>query len=277
MEAALTAETNTRLPLRLRLKRALVIALVLALWAPVKIAWEQHMAREQNQLRYEGAQVTIALRDQLSQGLAIAVLAGMRNIVADLVWLETVTAWMHQDWWRMAAVVDTCTALQPRAPMFWDMGGWQLAWNASIYSGIDATKYPSELARKKAERYWIERGKDLFLRGQQHNPNYWRLWFDTALLYEQRLKDPKTAAYYYERASEAPNAPIYLERGAAHMFDRVHLNDPAQEYAEWVKLWRKLTPEQKANPQHTAGQIERRIKDLEQKLAVPNEKRVFPK
>ena len=277
MEAALTAETNTRLPLRLRLKRALVIGLILAAWAPLKIGWEQHMAREQNQLRYEGAQVTIALRDQLSQGLAIAVLAGMRNIVADLVWLETVTAWMHQDWWRMAAVVDTCTALQPRAPMFWDMGGWQLAWNASINSGIDATMYPSELQRKKAERYWIERGKDLFLRGQQHNPNYWRLWFDAALLYEQRLKDPKTAAYYYERASEAPNAPIYLERGAAHMYDKVHLNDPAQEYAEWVKLWLKLTPEQKENPQHAAPLIEKRIRELEEKLDVPKEKRIFPK
>jgi hypothetical protein len=276
MEAAPTAETNTRLPLPLRLKRALVIALILALWAPVKIAWEQRMAREQNQLRYEGAKVTIALRDQLSQGLAIAVLAGMRNIVADLVWLETVTAWMQQDWWRMAATIETCTALQPRAPMFWDMGGWQLGWNASISSGIDANKYASELQRKKAERFWIERGKDFFLRGLQHNPDYWRLWFSTALLYDQRLKDWKTAATYYQRASEVTGAPIYLERAPAHMYDRAHLNDPAQEYAEWVKLWLRLTPEQKANPQHLATLIEQNIRVLELKLAVPKEKRIFP-
>jgi hypothetical protein len=276
MEAALTAETSTALPLRLRLRRALIIALILALWAPVKIAWEQRIAREQDQLRYNGAKVTIALRDQLSQGLALAVLAGMRNIVADMVWLGTVTSWMHQDWWRMAAVIDTCTALQPRAPMFWDMGGWQLAWNASIFSSIDANKYPSELQRKKAERFWIERGKDVLLRGLQHNPDYWRLWFSTALLYDQRLKDWKTAATYYQRASEVAGAPIYIERAPAHMYDKAHLNDPAQEYAEWVKLWQRLTPEQKANPQHIAPVIVRNIQGLEQKLDVPKEKRIFP-
>ena len=55
------------------------------------------------------------------------------------------------------------------------------------------------------------------------------------MLYDQRLRDWKTAAYYYRRASEAPNAPIYLERFPAHMYDKAHLNDPAQEYAEWVK------------------------------------------
>ena len=276
-EPAVTVSMDTTLPLPMRLRRALLIALILGLWAPVKIVWEQHLGREQYLLRYEGVKVTVALRDKLSQGLTFAVLAGMRNIVADMVWLETVTAWMHQDWWRMAAVIDTSTMLQPRAPMFWDMGGWQLAWNASIFSGIDATKYPTELQRKKAERFWIERGLDIYLRGLQNNPSYWRLWQSTAMLYDQRLHDWKTAAFYYQRASEAPNAPIYLERSPAHMYDKAHLNDPEQEYAEWVKLWQRLTPEEKTEPQHAAGLIVRSIRQLEQKLAVPNEKRIFPK
>jgi len=276
MEPAATSAMDTTLPLRLRLRRALLIALLLGLWAPVKIAWEQHIAREQDLLRYNGVKVTIALRDQLSQGFTIGVLAGMRSVVADFIWLEMVPAWMNQDWWRMGTYINACTALQPRAPMFWEMGGWQLAWNASIFSGMDAHKYPTDLQRKKAERFWINRGLDVYLRGLQTNPTSWRLWFDTALLYDQRLKDWKSAAPYYQRASEMPNAPIYLERAPAHMYDRVHLNDPAQEYAEWVKLWQRLTPEQKANPQHIAPVIERNIQGLEQKLDVPKEKRIFP-
>jgi hypothetical protein len=96
------------------------------------------------------------------------------------------------------------------------------------------------------------------------------------MVYDQRLHDWKTAAYYYRGASEAPNAPIYLERAPAHMYDKFHLNDPAQEYAEWVKLWRRLTPEEKANPQHAAGAIAQAIRLLEQKLDVPKEKRIFP-
>ncbi len=277
MEPAATSAMDTTLPLRLRLRRALLVGLLLGLWAPVKLAWEQHIAHEQDLLRYNGVKVTIALRDQLSQGLTIGVLAGMRGIVADFLWLEMVPAWMTQDWWKMGAYINACTSLQPRAPMFWDMGGWQLAWNASIFSGRDVVKYPTELQRKKVERFWIDRGLDIYQRGLQNNPTNWRLCLSTALLYDQRLRDYQTAASYYQRASEAPGAPIYIERAPAHMYDKAHLNVPAQEYAEWVKLWKKLTPEQKANPQHIAPIIERNIRGLEEKLAVPNEKRIFPK
>ncbi len=119
MEAATTSSMDTTLPLPLRLRRALLIALLLGLWAPVKIAWEQHIAHEQDLLRYNGVKVTIALRDQLSQGFTIGVLAGMRSVVADFVWLQMVPAWMNQDWWRMGTYINACTALQPRAPMFW--------------------------------------------------------------------------------------------------------------------------------------------------------------
>jgi hypothetical protein len=275
-EAAITLQ-DTTLPLPIRLRRAVIIALLLGLWAPVKIAWEQRIEAEQNMLRYNSAKVTIAMRDQLSQGMVVAVLAGGRNIVADCLWLMTIPAWMEQDWWKMDAIVNGCTTLQPRAPMFWDMGGWQIGWNASIFSGSDAHKEPNELKRKKAERYWAERGLDIYLRGVQNNPNYWRLWYGTAMLYDQRLHDWKNAAYYYQRASEVPNAPVYLERSPAHMYDKFHLNDPAQEYAEWVKLWRRLTPEEKAQPVHLGKMIEGNIRQLEDKLAVPNEKRVFPK
>ncbi len=268
---------DTTLPLPVRLRRAFLIALLLGLWAPVKIAWEEHIARQQDLLRYNGAQVTIALRDQLSQGLTIGVLAGMRSVVADFVWLEITAAWMTQDWWKMGAYINACTSLQPRAPMFWDMGGWQLAWNASSFSEKDVVKYPSELQRKKVGRYWIDRGLDIYLRGLQNNPNYWRLWFSTALLYDQRLHDYKNAAYYYQQASEKPNAPIYLERDPAHMYDTAHLDEPAQEYAEWVKLWKRFTPEDMTNSMHTAAHISLRIRQLEDQLNIPNEKRVFPK
>ena len=277
MEAAVTSDTGTTLPLRIRLRRAFLIALLIGLWAPVKILWEQHIAQEQDTLRYSGAKVTIALRDQLSQGLTIGVLAGMRSVVADLVWLQMVPAWVNQDWWRMGGIISACTSLQPRAPMFWEMGGWNLAWNASIFSAKDVIKYPSDLQRAKVERYWIDRGLDVYLRGLQNNPNYWQLWRSTALLYDQRLHDYKTAASYYQKASEIPGAPIYLERGPALMYDKAHLNDPQQEYVEWAKLWRRLTPEEKAMPMHTAVRIEQRIRWLEATLPVPNEKRVFPK
>src|SRR5271155_5965772 len=125
------------LPLNLRLRRAVLVALLLGLWAPFKIVWEQQIARQQDALRYHGITMTRQLRDELGQGLTIGVLSGMRSVVADLVWLNVTTAWMNQDWWKMGSYINLCTALQPRAPVFWDIGGWELAWNASISAAID--------------------------------------------------------------------------------------------------------------------------------------------
>ena len=42
---------STGLPLSLRLRRATLVALLLGLWAPCKIVWEQHINREQDYLR----------------------------------------------------------------------------------------------------------------------------------------------------------------------------------------------------------------------------------
>jgi len=269
------SQMSTCLPLSWRLRRAALVALLLGLWAPLKIVWEQRIAREQDLLRYHGAPMTRQLRDELGQGLTIGVLSGMRSVVADLVWLNVTTAWMNQDWWRMGSYINLCTALQPRAPVFWDMGGWQMAWNASIAAMQDPTQ-PNALRRLKASRFWIDRGLEIYLRGIENNPTYWLLWRDTGFLYDQRLKDYRTAAYYYQKASELPNAMTYVERFPAEMYDAHHLNDPQSEYVEWRKLWLRLTPGQKAEKQHAADRIESEIRRLEQKLSIPKEKRVFP-
>ncbi len=253
----------------------MLVALILGLWAPIKIVWEIEISRQQDQLRYHGAPVTLQLRDQLSQGLTIGVLSGMRSVVADLVWLNVVTAWMDQDWWKMGTYINLTTALQPRAPIFWDMGGWQLANNASMALLHDPTE-PNDLKRIKGSRFYIDKGLDIFKRGIENNPTYWRLWNDTGELYSDRLKDFPTAAYYYQKASEQPNAMTYVERFPAHMYDARHANDPQKEYEEWKKLWLRLTPEQKLEKQHTAGEVEREIRVLENKLSIPKEKRVFP-
>ena len=271
--AASDSSMSTTLPLSWRLRRAVLVALLLGLWAPVKIVWEQHIVREQDFLRYRGTTVTRELRDQLGQGLTIGVLSGMRSVVADLLWLETVADWMHQDWFKMSHVVNLCTILQPRYPLFWDMGGWNLAWNASI-DAMQDPKQPNELKRLKASRYWIDQGLDVYLRGLQNNPTDWRLWTNTAILYQQRLLDRRTAAYYYQKASEQPNAPVYLERAPAIMYGLA--GDHQAEYESWKALWLRLTPKQRKEQQHTAGRVEAEIRHLEQKLSIPKEKRIFP-
>ena len=264
---------STCLPLAWRLRRAALVALLLGLWAPCKIVWEMRIAHEQDILRYNGAPMTRQLRDELGQGLTIGVLSGMRSVVADLVWLNVPTAWMNEEWFRMGGYINLCMALQPRAPIFPDMGGWELAWNASIAAMQDRTQ-PNELRRLKASRFWVDRGLEIYKRGIENNPTYWRLWADTGMLYDNRLKDYRAAAYYYQKATEQPNAPVYLERFPAIMYGKA--GDYQAEYAAWRALWERLTPQELERKEHTKGRLEFEIRRLEQKLSVPKEKRVFP-
>ncbi|MCE0485091.1 MAG: hypothetical protein LV479_12750 [Methylacidiphilales bacterium] len=265
---------NATLPLRQRLRRALLLAAILGLWAPFKILWEQEIGREQDFLRYHGTVMTRQLRDDLGQGLTIGVLSGMRNVVADLIFVVNVTiAWENEEWFRMGSYINLCTVLQPRAPVFWDVGGWQLAWNASVAAAHDP-RQPNELRRIKASRFWVDKGLDVYKRGIENNPNYWRLWADTGLLYQQRLKDYRNAAYYYQKASELPNAPVFYERFPAIMYEDA--GDDQAAYAAWKALWLRLTPEQKEKKEHWKEKIKASIRRLEQKLSIPKEKRVFP-
>ncbi len=203
------------LPLRLRLRRAFLVALILGIWAPFKIMWEQDITRQQDMLRYHGVTMTRQLRDELGQGLSIGVLSGMRSVVADLVWLQVTQAWEDEEWFRMGGLINLCTSLQPRASTFWDIGGWHLAWNASIGALMDR-KEPNDLKRLKASQFWIQKGLEIYKRGIENNPEYWRLRADTGLLYQQRLAQNEArmglkeasadhyrkAAEYYQQATE---------------------------------------------------------------------------
>jgi tetratricopeptide (TPR) repeat protein len=263
------------LPLKIRLRRAFFIALVLIGWAPFKIAWEQNIARQQDLLRYRGVAMTRQLRDELTQGLTIGVLAGMRSIVADFVWLDVTVAWEDEQWFKMDSLINLCTSLQPRSVVFWDYGGWQLAWNVSIAAEWDASLQANPLRRMHDSRFWIDKGLDVLKRGIANNPQSYQLWERTGQCYYQRLKDYDNAAYYYYQASLEPGAPVYLERFRAYMYEDAH--DDPNAYMAWKELWLRLTPAQREEKQHWKEKIESHIRDLENRLKVPPEKRVFPK
>lgn len=261
--------------LRFPWQRVAVVALVVCLWAPFKLAWEIQIKKQQDELRYHGVVVTRQLRDQLTQGLTIALLSGFRNVVADLVWLQIEDAWEKYRWFKMDSLVNLTTSLEPRSITFWDVGGWQLAWNVSIFVKDDVVHQPSELKRLHDERFWIYRGLDVYKRGVENNPTSYKLWESMGQLYQQRLKDYREAARCYERASQLPDAPVYLERFPALMLMQAH--DYPAAYEAWKALWFRLTPAQREDRQHWQEKIISNIKQLENQLNIPQEKRVFPK
>jgi tetratricopeptide (TPR) repeat protein len=247
------------------------LALILACWGGAKIFWEVRMQAQQNAMRYHGAQMTRELRDQLGQGMAIALFSGFRAVVADFAWLRVTGAWEDKQWFKVKSLVDLSTTLQPRSILFWEMGGWHMAWNASVDARNNRKEF-SELRRIKEERFWIEQGRDIFQRGAENNPERYNLWMQLAMLHQQKRKDYQQAAKYYEIASNRERAPLYLKRFAGYMLQEA--GDDAGAYAYWKKLWENQ--ESRANPDMLWDKIEDRMRVLEEKLSIPAEKRIFP-
>ena len=260
----------TRFPWR----RAVGIAVMLCAWAPFKLMWEMNLERQQNLLRYHGVAMTRQLRDELTQGLTIGVLAGLRNVVADFVWLDVTVAWEKYEWFKMDSLINLCTGLEPRSILFWDNGGWQLAWNVSVAAIEDVARQPNPLRRLHDSRFWIFKGLEIYKRGIENNPQSYKLWESTGELYQNRLGDYRNAAVCYQHASELPGAPVYLERFQAYMLEDA--KDYLGAYAAWKALWFRLTPAQREEKQHWKEKIISSIRKLENQLNIPREKRVFP-
>jgi hypothetical protein len=138
----------------------------------------------------------------------------------------------------------------------------------------DVVHQPNELRRLHDARFWIYRGREVYRRGIENNPTSYKLWESLGELYQNRLGDFQDASYCYGKASQLPGAPVYLERFPAIMLQNGH--DDAGAYEEWKKLWFRLTPAQREEKAHWKEKIISNIRQLENKLKVPPEKRVFP-
>ena len=217
--------------------------------------WEQDIARQQDLLRYQGVAMTRQLRDQLTQGLTIGVLAGMRSIVADMVWLDVTVAWENDQWFKMDSLINLCTSLQPRSVVFWDYGGWQLAWNVSVAAEQNLKEH-NELRRLHDRRFWIMQGLDVFKRGIENNPESHELWERTGQLYEQRLHDYRMAATYFQKAflANCPARPFTISSVSRPSCTKTRaMTRPPTP--RWRALWERLTPAQREEKQHWKEKI----------------------
>ena len=115
--------------------------------------------------------MTRQLRDELGQGLTIGVLAGMRSVVADLVWLNVTTAWdepgMVQDGRLTSISAPRCSRAR-RSFGTWAAGNWP---GTPRSPPCRTATQPNELRRLKASRFWIDRGLEIYKRGIENNPD----------------------------------------------------------------------------------------------------------
>ena len=249
--------------------RARLLAPVLLLgFGFAKLAPESLLTRVRQSANLHTAPVQISLRQNLSQMGFLAALSGFRAVVADLLWIQAHTAWENTDWGRMKLLLDTVTALQPRAVVFWDGAAWHMAWNASV-SALEHPAQPRLALRGKAQREFFRLGEDFLLRGIQNNPGRQELYNRLGMLYRDKFEDHARASDAFAACAALPNAPSYARRFAAYELSRV----PGRE-AEAYQTLKKLFLEGEKNWLPT---LFNRIRFLEEKLNVrPDERLRIP-
>ena len=147
---------------------------------------QDRILAERHALQYGGVPVTRELRDQIGQGLAIALLAGFRGLAADFVWIRGHDYWEHQQWFKQTECIENAVKLQPQSVFFWDVGAWHMAFNIS-WAERTATNNATTADGIQRERLWHDRGRKFLERGLQNIPNQYELYYKLGWLYFLKL------------------------------------------------------------------------------------------
>lgn len=248
------------------MKRIAIVLAALLLFGAVKFPLEKALDQEHRNAYFRGARLNLSLREQIGQGAFLAALSGFRGVIADLLSLQANEAWQNTQWSRVILLYNQITTLEPRLPLHWEMAADYLAFDASV-NALEDPRIPRQSLRVKASREYIQIGRDFLERGIRNNPDRHLLYTRLGFLLMEKLKDHEGAYEAYSRAARLPEAFGYEERFAAYELSKCPGRE-TEAYALLAGLYRK------GKGEHTPTLL-RRLKELEEKLNVPPEQRVY--
>ena len=245
------------------MRPVIAVAILLALGG-IKVPIEHNLTALHRQEHFRGVEFNLDLREQLGQLGFVAALSGFRAIVADGLFIQAHVAWERTEWGRILLLFRHITTLQPRVLLFWDTAAWHMAWNASVAAMNDQSR---RLAlRVKAQREYFALGKDFLERGIKNNPERPQLYEALARLYKEKYKDHQRASEFYAKAAALPDAAKFDRRFSAY-----ELSYCEGREREAYQLLRTLYDE---GPQQRLPTLIARLKFLEEKLAIPRDRRI---
>lgn len=227
---------------------------------------ESGLARERVANSVNSAQLGVSLRERVTQNEFIAALGGFRSLVADLLWVEAVTDWEKVEYGKMNLKFGTVTTLVPHNVMFWDMSAWHMAYNASV-AVMEDKQEPKIALRKKRQREYFLLGKDYIEHGIANNPHAHDLYQMQAKIASEKLGDHLAASIAWDKAATCPHALGYEKRAAVFELAQV----PGYEREAWQRL-RALYD---LGPQERLPTLEKDLRELEEKLQLPQEQRIY--
>jgi hypothetical protein len=245
--------------------RFFTVLLSVVLFGAVKLPAEHAISAAHRNQHFRALDFDLGLREQIGQLGFVAALSGFRSLIADILFIQAYMAWERTDWGRVLLLFRQITTLQPRGILFWDMAAWHMAWNAGTAAMNDSTQ-PRLALRIKAQREYLQLGKDFLERGIRNNPERPQLYEALARLYRDKYNDHEHAAEFFGKTASLAGAPAYAKRFAAYELSHCE----GREREAYDRL----------HALYTSGENERlptlisRLKHLEIKLDIPHDQRI---
>jgi hypothetical protein len=213
----------------------------------------------------EPAQVT-------GPGVSAAMLGGLRALVADGLWLKTYRAWAVGDLAATERLIRLVTTVDDRPVYYWlngarimayDMSEWRRAAHARRGGSADGERLIVEEQAETALDYLAD--------AHRCHPESAAVCVETANIHLYRRGDLWSAAGWYRRAAELPDAPYYAARIHGELLRR--LGREREAYLWLCRLHPNLPAD---NPEAMAEVVLKRIRGLEEALSIPQRDRYRP-
>jgi hypothetical protein len=250
------------------MKTRVMLAVLLVILPVALSPLERNIDAEREKLRFGGAEPTLALRERLGQGMSIAILAGLRGLVADFLWIQAQQHFENGEWVRLARNIELAATLQPQSVLFWDMGHWYMAWPVAEAVRRDPRNRTQSEGIKR-EREWLQRAREFLAHGIENVPHRHELYFAMGFLMRERFKDDCAAAEYFGEALKFPKAPTFITRLYGYSLEACGKKHEA--YRWWKFLWTR----DRDRPAQLWEAVEREGRRLENELKIPQDERVF--
>ena len=262
------------------MKRILTVLAALLIFGAVKFPLEKSIDNAHRAAYFHGAKLNLTLREQIGQGAFLAALSGFRGVIADILSLQANCAWENTQWSRVIFLYNQITTLQPRLTLSWEMGAWYMAFDASAAAlrdrqeirfnadGLTMAGDPRPRQQRLREsQEFIAIGRDFLERGTRNNPDRSVLYNRLGFVLMNKTNDHFAAYEAYSRAAELPDCMGYEKRFAAYELSMV----PGKEAAAYALLLRLYRMGER---EHTPKLL-LRLKEMEEKLAISPEQRVY--
>ncbi len=248
-----------------RRRYLLGIVLILA-FGLARLPFERALAHQRTAGSVNSVRLDVSMRERVTQNEFIAALGGFRSMVADVLWIEAQTDWEKVEYGKMNLKFGTATTLVPHNVTFWDMAGWHMAYNASV-AVMDDPKEPKVAIKKKRQREYFDLGKDYIEHGIANNPQSRELYQMLGKIYAEKLGNHLAASAAFEKAAACPHAFGYEKRVAAYELAKV----PGHER----EAYQRLRGLYEMGPQEHLPTLETDLRQLEEKLQIPPEQRIY--